>query len=352
MLFLDDLMESQRFQMTIGLAIVANAFVLAGEVDHPNWLGWIFFDNFFLLLFMFELVGRILHNGLWGFFSRSNMVWAVLDTVTVGLGVFDTWLAPLCKAFGVIVSSNGTSGLRALRMLRLLRMIRVIRMFPKIQNFMVALVSMFGSMVWIFLVLAMFMVSCAIIMRTHLGEDVDGTFADVLAAEGSQGDEGARKLSHISFRNVPTSLFTLFVVITQDNWRKVADPVIEFNPAMQMLFVVFIIIGSWTMISILTAVASDSMVEATADRKDEEAREAMVRAQAFISFLQESFKAADADGSGTLDKYEFEGMVNQDYVVAEMHRLGFSMSTEELMKLWDILDVEMSGERSITIGLF
>jgi voltage-gated sodium channel len=301
-------------------------------------------------IFLVELILRIYSKG-WReyFFSHSNFAWALLDTVTVSLGVFDTWLTPAMKSLGVELGSKKNKSLRALRLLRLLRMVRVIRVFPQLQVFMHALVVMFGQMIWIFLVLAIILVSCSIVVTTYLGGDADGSFADVLAADNFQTlkTSEAVRLSQISFRDVPTSVFTLFIVITQDNWRKIADPLIVQYPFARVLFVPFIFFASWIMISVLTAVASDSMVSATSDKKEDEVKKQMARAAAFITFLEESFRAADADGSGTLDKNEFEKMVGQEVVHQEMSRLGFSMSEEELIKVWDILDVEGSGELHI-----
>jgi len=70
------------------------------------------------------------------------------------------------------------------------------------------------------------------------------------------------------FRDIPTTMFSLFQVTTLDNWIDIAQPAIELDSRWQGFFVVFICIASWTMISILTAVASENVVESAMGREE------------------------------------------------------------------------------------
>jgi len=332
--------EDDKFQMFIGLIIGANVLVLAGETDSPSWTGWVVFDNFFVVTFLAEIVLRILHRGIVFFFTKDT-AWSILDTVNVVLGIVDSWIEPLLLTAGLTTASGHSSLFRFLRLSRLLRIFRAVKIFPKLMAFVQALVEMFSTMIWIFTFLGIFMICSAIVLTRELGHGEAPMLED-----GEAGDDPWRDIREY-FRDVPTSLFTLFRVSTQDDWMNIAEPLISVNPAWCIFFVVFITFVSWTMISVLTAVASESMVAATTDRKEQEVRQAELRAKAFIEFLRDAFTKADADGNGVLDKEEFETMMRKEFVITEMRNMGFSMTEEEIVKSWDMLDIDRGGELTI-----
>mmetsp|Transcript_158892 Transcript_158892/g.505973 ORF Transcript_158892/g.505973 Transcript_158892/m.505973 type:complete len:504 (-) Transcript_158892:106-1617(-) len=341
------IVEGDSFQSLIGIVIVSNLFVIWGETDAPHLLVWTILDNAFLVIFIVEIILRIRHRGFqrYIFGDGEGVVcvehWHVLDCVIVTVGVLDLWLMPI---FGTAGSSgHKTSFLRFLRLLRLLRLFRLFEMFPALASFIGALKDMMGTFIWIFIVLFMFIFTCAIILTHLLGH------GEALGPRQWLEKEHAEALHKTSlhFGNVPDSLFTLFKLTTIDNWDDIAYPVVEMNPWWRLFFVFFISFASWTMISVLTAVASNKMIAATANRKENETREQERKYQAFIEFLRNSFLAADEDGNGVLDMGEFSSLISQDFVHNRMKELGVHMSREELFKAWEMLDIDESGELTI-----
>jgi len=331
--------EEDRFQMFIGLVIFLNIVVLWGETDAPHMLVWKVCDHTFLVIFLVEVILRVLHNGLAGFYCGKDKWWAYLDTGIVALGVFDLWLTPL---FGV-AKQGKSSTLRFLRLMRLLRLLRVFKMFHRLTAFVSALWKMFGTFIWIFSVLFLFIL-CFAIMLTHLLGH-----GEALGDRAQLEQEHAEALASVtkSFQDVPTSLFTLFQLTTTDNWDRIAMPLVEINPWWRLFFVFFIAFASWTMISVLTAVASTNMIEATSDRKDKELRDQELKHKEFLRFLHETFVEADADDNGLLDKEEFSALMEKDVVLRRMKELGIHLTPEELFKAWAMLDIDESGELTI-----
>jgi len=219
---------------------------------------------------------------------------------------------------------------------------RVFRMSPMLVQFVSALISMISTIMGIFVVLFLFL-ACSAILLTHLlghGEALPDSNLD---------DEQAmmRKAVLAKFRTVPDSIFTLFQVTTTDNWNLIARPVIALNKYWRFFFIVFIAFASWIMISVLTAVASDSMIAATSDRKEQERQLRLKREREFIHFLRVSFEDADTDGNGLMDREEFEAMMDQEFVRKRMRSLGVDITPQELRKAWEMLDIDDSGELTI-----
>mmetsp|Transcript_16436 Transcript_16436/g.38517 ORF Transcript_16436/g.38517 Transcript_16436/m.38517 type:complete len:487 (+) Transcript_16436:100-1560(+) len=338
------LVDEENFQVFIGLVIFLNIVVLWGETDLPHLSIWVVFDNIFLAIFLVEIVMRIMHKG-WSeyYLTGKDKAWAYLDTAIVCLGVFDLWVTPLFLAEFRQAGSAKSSLLRFLRLMRLLRLLRVFRMIPKLQGFVNALWNMFGTFIWIFGVLFLFIL-CFAIMLTHLLGHAEA-LGDREYLEREHNE--ALHLVMTYFQDVPTSLFTLFQLTTTDNWDRIAKPLVEINPWWRLFFVFFISFASWTMISVLTAVASTNMIEATSDRKENQLREQEQRHKQFLSFLHESFLEADIDGNGLLDKDEFKALMEKDFVHRQMKDLGIHLTQEELFKAWDMLDIDESGELTI-----
>jgi len=327
-----EFVESPRFQAFIGVAIAANIAELVVQTDAPDWPHWSIIDSLFVVIFAVELALRVGYEGS-RYFTGVNKWWAWLDLAIVILGAADSCMSN-------IVGNFHAMWLRMLRLSRLLRLLRVFHLVPRLAVFFDALIGMASTFVWIFSVLFLFILISAIICTHLFGH------GEIFSHENAETKTEVAAL----FCDVRTSLFSLFRVTTQDNWKSVASPVVAALPSMRIFFVVFIVFVSWTMISVLTAVASNSMIEATSDRKEAERLAQAQKHKAFIEFLRHCFEEGDADGNGELDKDEFDSLVQQPHVLQEMKDLGVNLSVDELHKTWKMLDVDGSG--TLTIDAF
>mmetsp|Transcript_37518 Transcript_37518/g.86587 ORF Transcript_37518/g.86587 Transcript_37518/m.86587 type:complete len:463 (+) Transcript_37518:142-1530(+) len=340
--------DALLFQEFIGVVIFLNVIVLAGETDHPYLPIWFWCDNIFLIIFVTELILRFYCKGL--HFVTGSPAWTLLDITLVGLGILDEWILPFMDNHGGPddFGAKQSSLLRSLRMLRMLRLLRMFKMFPKLNTFLKAQAMMMKTFVWIFYVLFILILCCGITL-TQLLRSTAAKHLSHRSEESSEELHAWRKV-HEHFQNVPTAFFALFQVTTTDNWDYIAGPLITLHPMWRIFFVLFIVFMAWTMISILTAVASDSMIAATVDRKEQELKEVERKQRQFMIFLRDAFYEADTDGNGVLDCEEFDQMMQKEFVQQQMKKLGVNLTQDELKGAWQLLDVDGSGE--LTIDLF
>lgn len=331
--------ESEGFQRCCGGVIVANILVLWGETDFPDRPYWYAVDCLFLLAFTAEIALRVLHKkSLRDFFSGPDRWWSVFDSAVVCIGVFDQFLLPLLLGVSPGQSPLGDSMiLRTFRLLRLVRLLRVFKMAKQLQDLATALVHMADQIMCIFLVLFL-VIYCAAVPLVHVVGHGEGLEDDV-----SDSVENLQRY----FADVGTGMFTLFQLCTVDNWDDIADPLISLSAWWRVFFVIFIVFASWSLNSILAAEASDRMIEATSDRKDQMAAVTESKHKEFINFLRDAFLDADADGNGLLDLEEFEALMEKDFVHQRMRDLEINMRRDELMKTFAMLDVDDSGELTI-----
>mmetsp|Transcript_108254 Transcript_108254/g.337358 ORF Transcript_108254/g.337358 Transcript_108254/m.337358 type:complete len:488 (-) Transcript_108254:343-1806(-) len=331
------LVDEHVFQAFMGGVIALNTIAVAGETDHPEWPIWPVLDNVFLCIFLVELALRVWKKGVLEFLtSKKEKWWNVLDMLIVLLGAADLWLAPLVvhvmqSEAGHAQIAGGSGVLRFLRLLRLLRLLRVLKMFRRLTAFLEAMKTMLGPFFLVMIVLFGFNLCVSIGMTRILGR-----------VEGDEADEVA-----VFFSDVQTSFFSLFQIITMDNWFVIAKPVIQMNGVWCLFFVLFIAFCSWTMISILTAVASDNVISATTGRQEKERHDREKKTKEFYRLLRAMFVESDEDGNGLLDKTEFQGMLQTDHLNQLLNNLEMHVKKEELSEMWDTIDVAGTGVLTI-----
>jgi len=309
--------------------------LLGVETDYPG-MCWDSVEQAFLVVFVTELVLRMGYNGCKYFVRRGHVFWNWFDLIIVGLGVSESWIIPQLASG---MNSSSTLAIRSLRLLRLLRLLRMFRLLSYLQKFMDAMVDMIPTLMWIFGILFLFCYVTAIVLTHMLGKmealsglDVSQEDQDELLAE---------------FGDLCTTMFTLFRIVTMDNWHTTALRVTKYLPTWRIFFVAFIVFGSWTMISLLTAVVSDHMLAATADLNEVERRRAHETRLAFLAYLQKSFHEADSDGNGNLDRAEFVEWTKDESILRKLHQVGIEMQSGELISLFDMFDIDGTGQLSI-----
>lgn len=326
--------ELEQFEHFIAGVISVNLLVLAGETDYyQDWEGWHVIDNTFLAIFSAELVSKVCYWGYHHFFCGPDKYWHWLDTMVVSLGVFED-----INLF-VLKNDRLKPFVRVSKLARLLRLVRFFKVVPQLSALAHAFRTMLESFAVVFGVMFSFLLVCGIFCTRMLGRGEGFDLEDELV-KSKFGEIEA------NFRDLPTSMFALFQVTTMDNWIDIAAPVLDLDVRWQGFFVVFISFASWTMISILTAVASENVVEAALGREEAARKEQEDLRKAFLEFLRQAFVEADADGNGLMDKDEFTTLIHKEEVVERMKN-GSSLTPENLMTVWDDLDSSRTGELTI-----
>lgn len=378
--------EDKAFHYFIAIVLTLNVLVMSGQTDYPKFPVWWYADHIFLIIYVAEIVCRLLYlstgarhgnsrrEGKEGRSSRRHVTsrsmrriesddshgtffsccftWDktchALDIVVVILGIVELWLAPLVKFFLSSLYGNprNWAWLEVLRLMRLLRLLYFIRVFPMMSQLVKGFSNMYQSFVLTFMVILTFSWVHAVVLTHFLGHGL-------LFGRSEDQEEGAYKdaLASIeeNFCCISVSLVSLFRITTTDDWYTIAHPLVYLDSRWMILFIEFILFTAWTMISVLTAVASDSMVAAASDRQEANMRQQEKKRKDFRDFLGRAFHQADADGNGFLDKKEFNDLIGSRRVRERISASGASMKMEDLQKTWDML---VGGSGMLTIDEF
>lgn len=220
------LVLSRGFQHAITALILLNAVSLGLETSQSvmERIGPALelVDGILLWLFTIELGLRIF--AFRGRFFRDP--WGIFDLVVVGIA----WLP-------------GSGPLSALRALRVLRVLRLISVVPSLRHVVEAMLGALPGMGSIVLLMLLIFYVFAVIATKLFGEAMPEQF-------GSMGD----------------SLFTLFQLMTLDDWANIVKPAMEAVPLALLFFLPFIILSTFVVLNLFIGVIVDSIQTLRAER--------------------------------------------------------------------------------------
>ena len=234
------LVMAPSFQRVVIGLILLNAVTLGLETSasimesHGGLLYAV--DKALLYLFTLELALRI-----YAFRARFfRDPWGIFDFLVVAIA----WMP----------ATGPLSVLRALRVLRVLRLISVV---PSLRNVVEAMLAALPGMGSIVLLMGLIFYVFAVMATKLFGATQEEAF-------GSLG----------------ASLFTLFQLMTLDDWANIVKPAMEENPYALVFFLPFIIVSTFVVLNLFIGVIVESIqtlreqrVEVQAEVVAEEARE-------------------------------------------------------------------------------
>jgi hypothetical protein len=238
-------------------------------------------------------------------------------------------------SFGVFVML-----MRMARLLRIARLFRLVKIIRPLYNLAMGILEALQGMFWVLIFTFMVLYGAGIICTRTIGH---GTiFGD---ADLNSDVEDVRKM----FNSVGDSMYTLFEIMSGWSLQNVS-PMLNAYPWMKIVFVLFIIHTSWALLSVMTGVVSENMIaiREQVDAENRDAHEMVMKELGTI--LLSLFNEIDADGSGTVDKKEFEALFNNPAYMKRLNNAGFSSAisggirVRDLLDVFDILDADKSGE--------
>lgn len=307
--FFGRLAANGRFQGLTFFFIGLNSLYIGFEADwsarnvkpDDTWhkdtpIFFIFMENLFAVYFTAEVVIRFIA------YKRKldccTDGWFVFDSILVSFMVLELWLLPI---MGVGANLSQLSVLRLLRLLRISRMARLMKKIPELMIIIKGLVASVRSVgcTGILQVLILYVFSILFVSEYHYSDE------DVyLESTEWDGD----KIESM-FGTMGKSFFSLFIygTVLDDvtyctdmiRGRAEGKPSGSANMPMLFLFIIFILMSSFTILNMLIGILCE-VVAATADSETVKAAETSVR-----DAITSLFDKLDVDKSGTISEEEF-----------------------------------------------
>ncbi|MGN7439295.1 MAG: ion transporter [Alcanivorax sp.] len=217
------IVENKYFIRFITLLIVVNAITLGFETDRELMAlygdEFHFFDKIVVAVFVLELGLKIFSYRL-KFFKVG---WNVFDFLIVAIT-----LAPHSETLAI------------LRSFRILRLLRLFSLMPQMRRVIGALFCAIPGMASVVGVLMGIMYIFAV-----LGTQFFGGIDD--------------EMMYFYFGDVTNSMYTLFQLMTLDDWTDVANETMVFYPNAWLYFIPFIIVTSFAVLNLFIGVIVDAL---------------------------------------------------------------------------------------------
>lgn len=312
--------KSMTFETTMAVAIAYNCITIGVSVHmcppetslrSREGCPQVFLDlSEHLCTFAF-LLEWLMRGVVQGFSKHFTSVKSCSDTFLVWVaGVLLTWfLEPLF----------GTGGemrlLTVLRAFRLLRVVRVARF--KLKEMWLLLKGLAMSFKTLLSAIAVFVFInylFGILAVTIIGDS--SAFHD--------SDETLREV-HSYFWGLDESMFTLLQIVTGDSWASgIARPLLSIMPSLWFFFVGYFAVAGLVLMNLITAIIVDNAIQMSKDDEEQRLHELQQESKAQFKKLESIFKAIDEDGSGEVDKAEFERKcLGSADILQQFRLLGF-----------------------------
>jgi len=273
-------------------------------------------ENCFCTFFVFEMMVRIL-----AFKVRCDAFtdrWLVFDFCLVASMVWETWIIVMWLAlFGGYDSVRNGRASSIFRIFRLFRLTRVARTARLVANFPELMILAKG------MIIAMRSVAAVLALLGIIIYIFSIVFTELLA--DSPSGTGI-------FENVPQSMNTLLLQVLSGFDEDMMKNLMNTDPACYLIFLVYVLIASLTIMNMLIGILCDVVSNVAS----EEAEDAFVHE--VENLVTKLMAELDEDGSGTLSKEEFDGIImNQDM----MHVLrGFGVDVVGIVDFASFLFTE------------
>lgn len=257
--FLD--VESNNYNMLIGLVILMNALVIGIETDYGREQ-FQCFEHLFNACFFIEMLMRVTQLRMDYFYEA----WNLFDFSLVITGTLDLWVLPLLTGkSGDPTGSDffGFTSLRLLRMIRVLRLMRVLRVVRIFRMFrqLFLIMQAFAKAFQVVLIVSGFIIIlnyCYAIVLTQL-----------VGHRAAAWPEDKQELIVKWFGSISASMRTMFFVMTLSDWDVIPMTLIEVLPSLPVMsaFGMYILVASYTMVSLISGIISESLIASQQDYK-------------------------------------------------------------------------------------
>ncbi|GAB3717822.1 hypothetical protein GCM10027590_16230 [Nocardiopsis nanhaiensis] len=239
------MVENRWFSNTMLTVILLNAVILGWATYGGSVLPYLIVaERFVVGLFVVEMLLK-LYAWRWNFW-KDPWNWFDFSVVAVSL-------IPATGPFAV------------LRILRVLRVLRLITAVPQMRQIIGALFQAVPGMGTVIGLLLIVIYTSAVLAQQLFGEAVPEYFG-----------------------NLGTTLYTMFLLITTEDWPDVSDAVLAHHPYGWIFFVLYIVLTAFIMLNLVIGVIVTSMEEEFGkSRWEEDQQMELVQHTAVMDRLEE-----------------------------------------------------------------
>jgi hypothetical protein len=150
----------------------------------------------------------------------------------------------------------------------------------------------------------------------------------------------------LMFGSVGLSMWTLFTIMTLDDWSSQVRPVVFAVPATRLLFVFYICVTVFALFNLITGIVVEHALRNASEDEKVRAEEKRTERQRRIAGLTRTLVNLDDDRNGQISYDELvEGLASSEQLQRTIQLLD--ISPDDLLGLFKLLDVTDDGILSV-----
>lgn len=269
------------------------------------------------VIFLLELMLRIVASGCWSALCGQDAVWNRLDALLAISAITETVTELLFTEIDTDRASSVVRAVRLARVLRTVRLVRTLRSFHEFQKMAYALVSSMKTLACS-LTLLLFVMFFFAVGFTLSAADLDRR------EEIPDLDLRYRTLFH--------SAYTLFLSVSNGiSWDYAYMPLHRLGPRSAAAFIFYIVITMFGVLNVVTSIFVESVVRSAQHYKDLLVQDKEVSKQIAVSHVKEVFRQLDYDGSGRVTQEELEHFLKDSSLRRYMEALDIDAADARLL---------------------
>eukprot|EP00746_Dinoflagellata_sp_MGD_P116479 gnl/MRDRNA2_/MRDRNA2_52326_c0_seq2.p1 gnl/MRDRNA2_/MRDRNA2_52326_c0~~gnl/MRDRNA2_/MRDRNA2_52326_c0_seq2.p1 ORF type:complete len:624 (-),score=98.97 gnl/MRDRNA2_/MRDRNA2_52326_c0_seq2:200-1972(-) len=332
--------HSSKFDMMIGLLIIANSIVMGLRLEHEgmfsadkigikrddgNWpnagAAFVVLEHIFTIVFIIEMILRVAVMGRTYFTQPFNL----MDFAIVLVSVLDVYIFAMME-----MDFPNVSFIRLLRVFKLVRALRIIRVLKFFENLRVLVAAVSHSMrsfIWSILLLGIVQLIASIFMTQSLQSYL----------QDESADPTERKQVYEFFGSWSRSIITIFeMTLSIGTWGRCGRVVVfSVNRYYSLFFLGYLTLVSFGMIRVIAAMfLKDTLASASKD--DESYMSNENRNPQYVRRIWDVFNELELNGDDALTLHELHVGLQDEKICKKLASLG--VKPHELPGLFTLMD--------------
>ena len=211
-------------------------------------------------------------------------------------------------------------------------MLRFVPFLFKFRFLVLACANSLSALFWALVLLSLLTFTFSLVFVTSLTAHVEVSAADHVLVEDIR----------TYFRDLPTSMLTLFMSITGGvNYIVVVEILGEVSALMVIFFLLFFILSSMAVMNVITSIFVSDAIEVAQQDRDIRMRADTERWRRQLAILTKLWNEVDTNGSGTISCAQLEVAMKRPEVVALFNL--FELDIIDVVSFFESLDTDHSG---------
>jgi len=277
----------------------------------------------------------------WPWFSR-RLWWSFFDMMVI----------MLTSVTLVTTARAGLAMLRLFRLARLGKLMRNLRNFKimrRLHNVVISLMASMTDLASSFLVigLVIYITALLILQGILLETDDEGLGPAQLSTVDLSYWADLHEGNHVEqlfrlYGTLPRTMLTLLQPVSGGmDWNNAFRPILRLRTYFLVVSLVYMFFMIFGLLNVLLGIFVEGAMQSVRCDSDQMVRDEMDSVNASIAQITRVFRASDTDRSGSLDREEFQALLNNPQLVTLLQTVG--VDTAQAQTIFRLCDSDLSG---------